>query len=714
MKAQPPINPFPSGMNQQKGGAENASVIPKFVKSSTAPNTPFITNTSREVYKKNKQEQPLPRPQSDLQQGQTLKLEVFNPPPEQNVVPTVPYQYLNPTLQHLWDPTFAYAYGPNVQLPMQKVFKINMAGPTGKHVEMKKIYENVLPGKDHRFTFTTLSERLKMYDFVRQILVSMNDGEEISLDSEGHKSLMSYIKFMELNPNYYSTITDNPYDGLPFGLLIYRACFPIRLDKITQSIICAKDSIGLNMRIYALSIAEFFPYLLRNPIYKKYDVWRELIYYEYIRENVIKTKKCPNFALMYSFFLSPGSTIDFFSLKKQALTQRDLKTNEYRLFKQFNDLKTIMNTKGQQNKIPLPGIQPSKFLSMTQKIGIQPPFQVATNFNLINTKSYLPDEKDPYLQTNCGTTMIIVTEAPHHNLYQWASKIYEREGIVEKMTSHGYHDENVWMSILFQISVALYVLQQQGIYIRDMTIEDNVYIKDLKVDGTPAGYWVYVVDGISYYVPNHGYLVVIDSNFKDIVPEVRAMNVSGREYKIYSSKDIFDEKSDEEQIKRKVFDNFHNIINMNAFTKADTKNNVIRPPPEIVNFINKISADTSSIEINKIIHKHFMNLMNNRIGTFLKKDSEVSNIRATTGKFNSGELVIETIDDETYKWSMIVSDKPNKDGTIEIVQRDTPTSDFYIKSVQKSSLKQYASSETIRQDGVLFNQENLLETYMVN
>ena len=575
---------------------------------------------------------------------------------------------------------------------MQKVYKINLPGPTGKHIEMKKIYEDVLPGKDHRFTFTTLSERLKMYDFIRQTLISMYDGEEISLNSNNQNNLLSYIKFMELNPTHYSTLSDNPYYGLPYGLLIYRSCYPIRLDKLSKSTICAKDSIGLNIRLYSLSIAEYFPYLMRNPIYKKYDVWRELIYYEFIRENVIKKKKCPNFALMNSFFLSKNSCIDFYSLKKSMLTQKDLNTKEYRMFKQFNDLKTI--NKGV--------IIPPQVRSMQN------------NFGLLNTKNYLPDEKDPYLQTNCGTALIIVTEAPHSNLYKWASNIYEQEGIVEKMTSHGYHDETVWQSILFQISAALYILQQQGIYIRNMTIEDNVYIKDLHSDGNIMGYWVYVIDGISYYVPNYGYLAVIDSNFKDIIPETRALRTSERDYKIHSSQDIFDEKSNETEIKKKVYENFHNIINMNAFTKADTKNNVMKPPTNIINLITKISSDNSTIDINKIISNHFMNMMNNRIGTYLKKETEVPNIRSTTGKFVTGELVIETIDDETYKWCMIVSQKANIDGTVEIVQRDTPTStSFYTKTVQKSSLKQYSQSEKISQDGI-FNEDKLLETYILS
>src|SRR5947209_8737277 len=136
---------------------------------------------------------------------------------------------------------------------------------------MSKIYENILPGKENKLTATTLEERLQTYDYVRQILIKINDGENISLDSDGHNSLMSYIKFMELNPNYYSPIYVNPYKGLPYGLLIYRSCFPIRMDQLSQSIICAKQSIGLNIRLYSLTYAEYYTYLFRQITYIEYD-----------------------------------------------------------------------------------------------------------------------------------------------------------------------------------------------------------------------------------------------------------------------------------------------------------------------------------------------------------------------------------------------------------------------------------------------------------
>ncbi len=358
-------------------------------KNRSTPGTPFITNTAKEVFiskineEKKDQNQDQNQNQSQKPQSQkdtrsfksknqtqdqgtpivgsqaipnpstmqpTFKLEMFAPAQELQrpygmyspyvptiEVPGVPKKFSNAAYQNLFLPTSAPSYMP-LRMPVQQVYNINLPGPTGGHVEMNRIYENILPGKENKFTATTLGERLQMWDYVRQILIKINEGEDISIDADGHNSLMSYIKFMELNPNYYSPIYSNPYKGLPYGLLIYRSCFPIKFDHTSQSVICSKNSIGLNIRLYCLTCAEYYSYKFRQPIYKEYDVWRELAYYEYVRENIIKKKVSPNFPLLYAFFLSPNRKIDYFSLKKNCLSQKDLLSKEYQDFVKIHSL----------------------------------------------------------------------------------------------------------------------------------------------------------------------------------------------------------------------------------------------------------------------------------------------------------------------------------------------------------------------------------------
>jgi hypothetical protein len=326
----------------------------------------------------------------------------------------------------------------------------------------------------------------------------------------------------------------------------------------------------------------------------------------------------------------------------------------------------------------------------------------------------LPDEIDPALQAYSGTTLILITEAPHHNLYQWASRIYERNGIVRKMISHGYHDENVWFGVIFQIVAALYVMQDHGIYMRNMTIEDNIYIKDLQNYGKAMGYWKYVINGISYYVPNYGYIVFIDSNFKDIIPQGRTIERCRREYKIYTS-NIIGKKYSLENIRKKVFENYRNIINTNAFTKEHTQNNVTRPPDSIMKLLETMMED-SEMDLGKIIAKYFRPLMNNRIGTLLKKDTEVPNIREITGQFKHGEMAVEVIEEELYKWCMVLESKEN--GIVEIITReDAKSNDFISKDVRIETLKQYSTSEKIEQNtnpDINLSEDQLLETYLMS
>jgi hypothetical protein len=716
---------------------ETPTVIPTIVKTKTSPGTPFITNVAKEVFSdkgvqpskplppsvptpeqkqkkstKNFREKNVEPPSLPITQSTaipnpstmqpTFKLEMFAPQPQPQrpfgiynpYIPTIelgPNKKFSPAaFEYLSAPTSAISYGPNLKIPMQQVYNINLPGPTGGHVEMSKIYENLLPGKENKLTATTLGERLQTYDFVKQILIKVGEGEDISIDNDGQNSLMSYIKIMEINPNYYSPIHSNPYKGLPFGLLIYRSCFPIRVDEKSQSIICAKNSIGLNIRLYSLSYAEYYSYKFRQLIYKEYDVWRELAYYEYVRENIIKAKQSPNFPIIYAFFMSPNRKIDFFSLKKKCLTQKDFLTREYQKFVQIHTLFSKVKPKDEI-------IRPMTLPDAARKVIAK-----------------LPDEIDPILQAYSGTILILITEAPHHNLYQWASRIYERDGIRRKMISHGFHNENVWMNIIFQIVSALHVMQVHGIYMRDMTIEDNVYIKDLQNYGKSMGYWKYIIDGISYYIPNYGYIVFIDSNFKDIIPPGVTIERCKREYKIYTS-NIIGEKNPMDKIRQKVFENYRRIISTNAFTKEHTQNDVTKPPESIMKLLETMMVDPET-DLGKVISKYFRPLMNNRIGTLLRKDSEIPNIRDISDQFKKGEMAIEVINDNLYKWCLVIT--PKDSGIVQIITREDPqSSDFITKEVRIETLKQFATSEKIEQNTtpeVNLSEDELLEIYMIS
>ena len=71
-------------------------------------------------------------------------------------------------------------------------------------------------------------------------------------------------------------------------------------------------------------------------------------------------------------------------------------------------------------------------------------------------------------------------------------------------------------SVLFQLAYSIAVLQEHSIYIRDFSIENNVFIKDLFANSNNLGHWEYRVGDVNFYVPNFGYLVLIDTRYKTV------------------------------------------------------------------------------------------------------------------------------------------------------------------------------------------------------
>ena len=173
------------------------------------------------------------------------------------------------------------------------------------------IYEDILPEKTLKATFKTLGERLTQIQFVRNILFYEGDGAETSLDGTTANSLLSHMKFLDLNPYFSSKYSDNPYKGLPDGFLLYRTCYPIKRTEPFGHPVCARDSMSLNVRIYKLNAGGYLLNKQNNIKFHEYNQWREIAYYEYIREHIIKKKLCPNFVTLYGYYLCKNSKIDF-------------------------------------------------------------------------------------------------------------------------------------------------------------------------------------------------------------------------------------------------------------------------------------------------------------------------------------------------------------------------------------------------------------------
>lgn len=67
------------------------------------------------------------------------------------------------------------------------------------------------------------------------------------------------------------------------------------------------------------------------------------------------------------------------------------------------------------------------------------------------------------------------------------------------------HREEIWYNAVFQILAGLYALKHRFNMIHNDFHGRNLLVQKI----TPGGYWVYIIDGKRYYVPNLGYIFFV-------------------------------------------------------------------------------------------------------------------------------------------------------------------------------------------------------------
>jgi hypothetical protein len=647
--------------------------------------------------------------------------------PKQEQPQVNPMMYIQPSIPMPVTPF----YDPYQQMQQQTVIKnynINTTGPVEDHTKISVIYEDVLPTTNFSGNLETLSERILLYDFIRSTIFNNTNGTNTGL-SGGSNTLLSYLKFDELNPFNSYRFSNNPYKGLPSNYLIYRSCYPIRKDRTNHNNIqCAKDGTTINIRIYKLTEDSY-----ENHDCTKYDAWREHDYYRYITNEIVLKKVCPNLICMYGYFLCENSRIDFEKIEKLKYGINKAKDKKFVFYDETTQ--TYQNT-------PILNIKKEKQVMI----------------------------KNPHMYT--GKVLVILTESPTYTLFQWASKKYMVDGVSRVMINRSVYKEEIWMSILFQLLAGLYVLQINEIHIENFSIKNNVFIKDMP-NTTTTKYWKYIINNIEYYVPNYGYLVMIDTDFREIKPPVtkppklktlkpkKAITYKnnivkhglaqilpddffGTEYVttgINNNKNIMvsttesEKPLEEEKPEKKITgdpndtngkfhidksDNpnkqqmFLNAMSPDSFKGDFIKDGGSKPNDNFLNIIEAIHKDYkkySNKKIKEYIFEHLSSkYLHNKIGTTLK-ENEISNIRATYDNFKAGQIVVLEEGPNSYKFVLIVEDK--NDGYFLVTYRDKR-----LETKPKTSLKYYVDYETLTQtihtNQPVYNEENLLDTFIIS
>ena len=613
-------------MNHEGGGGEK--IIPPFV----APkNAPFKSNTEKQISKAKYEEtqfiQPplsqIPprqdqKPIVDLQVYEAMKKPVRKPDPSlyMPVVTMDPNQLPFYQGYGLYEGQLIY---PNI--PVIKKYNISIDGPFTDHTKVNQIFEDFLPKDQFRGTFDNILDRINFHNYFKSRVLTKGDGEIMKLADCKYgetRSLLSFIKFVELNPYNPDFYSVNPMQGLPKGFLIYSACYPVRYDKQSSVVKCAKNSVGLNVRLYDLSQAEYVAKYNRDmePFSEcNSDLWREMFCYEYIREKILKENICPNFVMLHAYALVPDSNVNFTGISK-ARDKLDLQDALRKALTQTNT---------------------------------PPPIEFE------KLQEYYKKEKEANPIITANNIIVALTEACTDNIIGWGVQKHSGDGTVKEMINIGYHKDEFWFSVLFQLAYALSVMQKHIFMFNNFDLAKNVFIKDIKYDAQGAKHWRYILDDFTFYVPNYGYLVMIDSRYTDANPN---------EYKVYGK--MFDKnnkgKSDED-IKNMVFEAFKSSF-MDTRFQMD---GMIKPSDKVIEFIRKIQLDTNradaSKDISQYIKKHFYIFANNRIGDVLSS-KEVGNVRTDLplkldGK--EGTILARLTQNGGYEFVQYVS---RKDGQI--------------------------------------------------
>jgi len=634
---------------------------------------------------------------------QVYPMEQQKPKRRFNSVDPAPFRPVQLQPPYYYPPQWENNYLVPNQVPIVKNYNIEVHGPMTDHAKVSAIYEDILPKKYFQNTSNTLGERLNLYQFARSIFLKQGDGEDIKLHGGGSDSLLRQLKFIELNPYNTNQLSDNPYKGLPDNMLIYRSCYPIRYNKIGNNTTCAKNSVGMNIRIYGLTVGEYSVNNNKKGSHYDYDIWREIMYYEYVREEIIKKKISPNFITMYAYFINRNCNIDF---KKLAQLKNKPSNNDF-----------AYNIKAQKGGY----IHPNDFNKLGYMVNKPPPiayYDLNKNANKLKINN-------TDINSYSGHALVALTEAPTYNLFSWASKTYTVNGNVRTMINPGYHDPDIWKSVLFQIISALYVMQIKNIAFTNFSVADFVYIKDTNVKDNITNFWKYIINGIEYFVPNFGYLVLIDSNFKDIdksgytLSAYQQINPKKSPFNYKVNIGIFGNVNNSD-IQKMTFDNFKETINPSIYSKSFTDAGGIKPPEEILQLLNQMYNEASSdntYDIGRYIAKYMDFFFHNRIGTHLRKDEVKNILNDRAFDIHNGMLLVHEYMANTYKFVLAIGSDPTSN-TVEIFTRDNNKKPQMIPSIPRTSLYMYSPSMPISQDYVSakykLNEENLLETYVID
>ena len=269
------------------------------------------------------------------------------------------------------------------------------------------VIQDILPSKFNRdkFNYGSTSGRLELADIINTNIIEKNKATDF-YDYNSIGSLLNIMKVTLTNPENYRGNTILRHEprklsnvpgvvGNNAGYVNYQACYPIEVRN--NNVYCQTNSILMNCKMYNLTDGE---YLLspsvdpeyeidetkikeklnkNDPIFKRlYDktynnmyeiiytssAYRELQYYKFIKEKLIKTYICPNFVCFYGNTYLNDNSINIKNINKSIIENTyKLMDEKYKYFKvkKIDDITKLEANEKENDKI-------DKFLNLFNEI----------------------------------------------------------------------------------------------------------------------------------------------------------------------------------------------------------------------------------------------------------------------------------------------------------------------------------------------------------
>jgi hypothetical protein len=662
-----------------------------------------------------------------------------------------------------------YPYGQNFGVPWQYTpnnvpiinrYNISLGNGNGDITRIASLYEDILPSENNisNNTFNTLKERMIIHHYIRSMFIKTGDGEELYINGGKNNSssevinLLSHVKLLEINPYHYNKLTENPYKTLPTNFVMYRSCYPIKMGKY-NNVECSKSSIGMNVRIYLLSKYEDSINTSERLIRYNSDVWRELDYYQFIREEIIKQNVSPNFITIHSYYMTKNTGINF---------------------KKFDSIKSKIETKNLNIDKINSSVRNNQYILYIKQMYYDDPREVVTFNDLIRhnivsasapNRVVLDSERKKVIDIKVDNLMkenrfnhfmdsdkclVMLSEAPTQLLLNWARRTYqEKSGPIKTMIQNGYHHDKVWESVFFQLLLSMLIMFDKKIMFSEFSLENNVYIKDLRHNEQNVGIWKYIYNGIEYYVPNYGYLLLIDSNFGELLNDTQYIlsptyDPTRINHKIKST--LLSDSNANGEIYKLCLERMINVFNRNNFGNSFNHSGGVPPTNS---FLNKLDAITEIISAIKeeyfgpgavwngivsenrikeemrrlpmdLVIRSIFTLVHSRIGTALK-DNETG-LRSAVFDANTkvGSIIVKTITPNLSTFGIFLGQTGVPLNPLKILTTNNPIISFedrqnarLIEEVSDGTniFNYYGTPEHSYEPG---KQYNLLETYLIS